>query len=829
MKLDDLINSTSTTSTTESKTPDYSWNLGFDVVSAVEEEKKSAKETAREKLANHLKERSNLRKAMRSWEKSSWNKDVDNKTINTSALADAFTEVMVWMGKDPQYMQETYWSTSQGNLDLINKMKGLQWGKFSWDIQGYMDGKNQDLTWLLNNMFPDYYKNKWATTPTVTIETEKKVEQPKWITWDERSAWDKMVDKAVNFKWSDIWLASENRPIKWIANILWWFIDTTQKIVPWTMDIFNSLTMTSPEKFNKYLDEWYYMQDWVKKNAKEAYDRAVKYQWYKWSYNQWVNDSKKSYEDFYTQSTTQSQQVDKDRWDFWFNTMDEESTAFKSWELGSEVVQQIALDKWLTSLFSKAGKAYKAIKWTEEAAKWTELATKWTELALKWWEVVADTAKATETAKESKNIAQKFIDWYKKPWIWQDIVKWWVEWWKAWAEFQLIWDVQNWQLSDAQTYGMNAAIASILWSTLWLFWWAWRNIVEPNEKIRTSLSRMWVKDVDDVLDWSISASKDGTLPSAKQRVSDMVVTEAKKNVKEDLSNAWQELWAFRKSLPTSNITVNDFNNTINKALTKKWIWAQIVEKDWAYVLDWYPWQYWDVLNKIVDRMNSAVQNMKNKYQLYTQWEAVDFWTNTSVFEDLLSDLKSFSIREPNAEVKQQMIEIEKSLMEDLKWAMWEKQYSKYEELLNNYSNLKNRSRKIDELETKMKSTNVNEQPKMEDWQYLSDFLEELYSDKKLSRNYKDMRIAAIFSDALYWVPLKPWETVPYPSKAWWLEEVQRWLTKLVRNPKSSVTWWWKQYAKDYVPSKTKTVLKKAAKEGKDVTIWKLSTWEGDLD
>jgi hypothetical protein len=76
MNLNDLM-----TSETNIQEPTYSWWLDFNVISAVEEEKKSAKNVAREKLTQHLKDRSDLRKAIRSWEKSSWNKDVDNKTV----------------------------------------------------------------------------------------------------------------------------------------------------------------------------------------------------------------------------------------------------------------------------------------------------------------------------------------------------------------------------------------------------------------------------------------------------------------------------------------------------------------------------------------------------------------------------------------------------------------------------------------------------------------------------------------------------------------------------------------------------------------------------
>ena len=809
MNLNDLMTSETTT-----QEPTYSWWLDFNVISAVEEEKKSAKDMAREKLTQHLKNRSDLRKAIRSWEKSSWNKDVDNKTVNTSTLADTFTDVMVSLWKDPAYMQERYGS-NKWNMGLINKMKWLQWGKFSWDIQNYIDGKNTDLTWLVNSMFPDYIAAKtWTptqvTTETVTTQPVKK-EEANVLKWDTRSWWDKMADKITNFQWSDIWLESEKKPIKWLMNILWWFIDTTQKIVPWTMDIINELTMTSPEKFNQYLDEWYYMQDWVKKNAREAYNRAVKYQWYKWSYNQRVNDSKESYANLYNQSTTQAKSIDDSRWDYWFNTMDRESPEFRWWQLGSEVVQQIVLDKWLTSALNKWAKSYKLLEWGKDITKWAELTTRWAEMAVKWEETLAN----PKTMKESKNIWQKIVNWFNKP-----LPKAWLEWWKAWLEFQLIWDVKDWKLSDAQAYWISAWLGSLLSMTLWLVWAGGKSIVQPQQQLRTSLWRMWVKDVDEILNWAEAWAKDWTLPSALQRTTDAAVKEAKQNVKNALDEAWVSLRNFRKNLWQSDLRVADFNKTINKWLTEKWIWAKIVEKDGKYVVEWYPWEYGDILNKITDRMNSAVENVKNKYELYKAWEDVDFWTSTSVFEDLLSDLKWYSFREPNAEVRQKFIEIENSLMDDLKWSMSEAQWEDYKKYLDDYAKNKTKYKKVEELEWKMNSRNVIDQPKMEDWQYMSEFLDELMWDWSISQWTKDRRIAAIFADSFYGVPVKQSDKVMYPSKAWWIEEIMRAFTRFFRNPRSSITWWWKSYAKDYVPSKAKTTASSVLKKAKNAAVWK---------
>lgn len=817
MKLNELM-----VSETQPKEPTYSGNVGFDVISAIENEQKASKDVERKNLADFLKKRSDFRLELRTWKQTMWDKEVDKKTVNTSSLADTFTDIMVWMGKDPKYMQDTYWS-SQWNMDLINKMKAIQGGKFSGDIQNYIDGRNTDLTWLVTNMFPDYMaKKNWiqtnVTAQTTTTPTKKaEVNQP--LTSDTRSAWDKMVDKTVNFQWSDVWLASEKKPIKWLLNILWWFIDTTEKIIPWTMDIFYELTTTSPDKFNQYLDEWYYVQNWVKKNAKEAYDRAVKYQWYNGTYNQWVSDAKNSYAQMYEMNTSWTDEIDEGRWDFWFNTMDEESRQFKAWELGSEVIQQIMLDKWLSKAAAEWAKLYKAARGAERTAKWTELAAKWTELVAKWEEVLSN----PKTMQESKNIAKKMVDWFNKPWAKQEILKAWAEWGKAWLEYQLIWDVQNWQLSTPQAYWVSAWLWVIFWTIAWALnaWAEW--ITVPREQLQTSLKRLWWEDTAQILDWAEAWAKDWTLPSALQQTTDMAVKEAKENVKNQLSKAWQELWSFRKNMWWSDLWINDFNSTINKSLTKKWIGAQIVEKDGKYVVEWYPWEYWDILNKITDRVNSLKANLANKKAMWEAWEEVEITSNTSQFEDLISDLKWFSIREPNAEVRQKFLEIESDLIDDLKWSMSAKDYEKYNELLNNYSKLKTKSQKVGELEQKMSSKSVIDQPKMSDWQYLSDFLKELTEDWTISKNAADRRIAAIFADAFYWWPVKDTDRLMYPSVPWFLEAIMKTAVQIARNPRSKFTWGWGKYATDYTPSKLRTATNNILKQAQTTTVGKISS------
>lgn len=816
-----LIWATSTDNPSYDVDNNYSWWLwDFNVFDTISEEKEYANRVSRDNLVKHLKDRSSLRKAIRSWEKTTWSKERDTQVVNSSELVDWLTDVLIWLWKSPEEVSK--YQTSTGNMEAINKLKQLQWWKFSGDIQNFIDWKSaMDATWMLSQIFPEYMANKWywLASPEEVASVQK---DEWWISWDTRNWLQKAWENIINFRWSDIWLESEARPIKWIWNYLWWVVSDAQKIIPWAMDIINQVTMTSPEKFSQQLDKWYYIQNWVKRDAKEMYNSAVKNQWYKWSYNQWVEDAKNSYANLYNQSTSQAEQVSKDRWDFWFNTVDEESQWFQLWELSTEVWQQLLLDKRLTSAFNKwvdLYKTYKAIKWGKDIAKWTELATRWTELALEW----AEDLSKPQTMQESKNIANRIIDWYNKWGKLQDFVKAWAEWWKSWLEYQLIWDVQDWQLSDAQAYWTSAGFGTVLWTIFNVLGKWWQAVSEPSEWLRTSLKRLWVEDVDEVINWAEAAAKDHTLPSAKQRVRDAVVTEAKKNVKDKLDEVWKNLWNFRKKLWWSDLTLEwDFIDPINKALSNKNIWAKIVKVDWKYVVDWYPKWYWDILNKVADSLNSLEYSVKEKMARAAAWEKVEFLSDVWMVEDLLADLKGFSMYEKDKVVQQKMIEIEKDILERIKKWMSPKQAADYEKYLNEYATNKVRYKKVDELEWIMNKWWIADQWKMSDGQYLSDFLEELYSDKVISKNAKDRRITAFFADAIYWVPLKPWEKVPYPTKYWWLEEAQRRITKMINLPKNKVTWWWRSYAWNYKPSATRSALKKWAKQAKTTTIWKMA-------
>ena len=842
MNLQELINWNVQTQTGTS-------NMGqsFGILDTIDKENQSSKDAARQKLAKHLQVRSDFRKAIKSWDKTTWNKDIDDKTVRTSELSDAITDAMVFLWKDPEYMLENYWD-SAWNIKLINKAKQLQNGKFSWDIENYRQWINSDLTWLITNMFPTYV-NWW----NFASDRATRAEQPKWtasipegtpvLQWDTRW-WANVWDKIQNFRWSDIGLASEWRPIKSIANTIWWFVDTTQKIIPWTMDIINQITMTSPEKFNENLDNWYYTQDWVKKNAKEEYQKDVNNRWYKWTYSQRVNDKKNSYADFYNQSISNVKWVDDSRSDFWFNTMDEDMASFKTGEMWSEITQQLVLDKYLMNILWEW---YKLLKWSKlvkNTKKWTELATKWaTELSAPWTQLAnpslatiknADGTINPEVVKESKDIATKIIDWVKTSPT--------VRWSKDAVEYQFIWDVQNGKLSDSQAYWINAAVWWVLGKILWTTKEWVDYLSNPKESLQTSLKRLWVKDTDEIINLAEIWAKDWTKPSALQTVTNQAIKEAKKNAVKERDRVWNEkLWPVRKNLP-NNLGADiekDVLDPLNESITKRWIWGKIVYKDWVASVEWNAWEYTEALKAIADKINSIKSNLEQKLELQAQWKKVDIPSSTAIYEEIYSDLKRVSLNEKDNAVKTNILWMQEDLFNTIKKELTPEQYKEYKDALEAYSKAATRVSKVEQAEKMMMNRNLTDQWVFKDGQYLSDFLNELTEQWYISNNAADRRILAIIADAFYGEPIKDSDKLIYPSLPWLMEALIRLARSKTINPKWArlpiiweVWWWWKKFNYDYEPALWTKVVWWTAKVWSDYGIWKLSNnaadnWEED--
>lgn len=238
-----LIWATDTSNTNkQSVSTTTGWLWGFNVFDEVNKEKEYKQEVKKKSLVNHLKQRSELRKAIVSWEKTTGNKEKDTKTVKSSELVDGATQVLIELWKTPEDMEK--YTTSEWNMEMINKLKSLQGWKFSWDIQNYIDWKSdKDLTWIMTAIFPEYM---WA--------------KAMWIGDEEVSDYDPLKDTSSGWEKFKVWAA--HTPIVWdVINFWAWAWDKLRKQVAWVQDWFEEWTPNLDEyEANKGYD-WTNMVD----------------------------------------------------------------------------------------------------------------------------------------------------------------------------------------------------------------------------------------------------------------------------------------------------------------------------------------------------------------------------------------------------------------------------------------------------------------------------------------------------------------------------------------------------------------------------------------
>lgn len=197
------------------------WGWKSDIFSVNEEEIKYANDKKRENLKKYFNDRSTLRKALRAWERTTWNKSWDNTTANISALSDAIMKVMINRGKDEKYMMDTYWNN---NMLLIDKVKKLENGKYAADIDAFIQWDWTNLSWTISKIFPE----------TVARMTEQEYVKPE--TSEKNWGW-RFVE---NFMWYMPKVAES-------ANDVWNLI----KLKTWAITDENSV-MFGNYIYNKY-------------------------------------------------------------------------------------------------------------------------------------------------------------------------------------------------------------------------------------------------------------------------------------------------------------------------------------------------------------------------------------------------------------------------------------------------------------------------------------------------------------------------------------------------------------------------------------------------
>ena len=232
------------------------WGWKSDIFSVNEEEIKYANDKKRENLKKYFNNRSTLRKALRAWEKTTWNKSWDNTTANISALSDAIMKVMINRGKDEKYMMDTYWNN---NMLLIDKVKKLENGKYAADIDAFIQWDWTNLSWTVSKIFPE----------TVARMTEQEYVKPEtseknwgWRFVENFMGYMPKVAESANDVWNLIklktWAVDERSVMfgNYIYEKYWQNIDD---VPAYLLDKdYNDFMALSEEKKKEYMPNWFW-------------------------------------------------------------------------------------------------------------------------------------------------------------------------------------------------------------------------------------------------------------------------------------------------------------------------------------------------------------------------------------------------------------------------------------------------------------------------------------------------------------------------------------------------------------------------------------------
>lgn len=165
---------------------EYGWvstpTTWFNIFSANDEEIQYANNKAKTDMNKYFQQRSSLRRWLRSWEKSTWDKKADNYSANALALSDWILSVLIAKWKDEKYLQDTY---GKDNMKLIDITKWLEWWRYANDIDAFLNWDGTNLTGTLSKIFPE----------TVAKIQEKEYVQP---AQEEKNWWWRFKE---NFMW----------------------------------------------------------------------------------------------------------------------------------------------------------------------------------------------------------------------------------------------------------------------------------------------------------------------------------------------------------------------------------------------------------------------------------------------------------------------------------------------------------------------------------------------------------------------------------------------------------------------------------------------------
>lgn len=752
-------------STTSSrKRTDLIW---FDVFKSVKDEEEEATRSINDEVRDLLKKRASNRTAIR---KSNTAQTSQNqKDRRTSTLVDLWVQMLndKWISS---WDLQPYLKDAKKWMELIDDIKAIDNGKYSWEIDNYINWLSpDDWTWLFVKIFPDYAEKFWYWTPKQENKVQQALQSWEMGVWDKIWAWTRntalwrttksLVTNASNLV---LWAAND------LAELALWWADLVNDVIKWA-------ALQSPDS---------YLNSLTSSQWKERYDELVKAGKYNWSYDKWVEDAYNKYSDLYNKTMWEEWLQDKyKKWrdSLWY---DENAWGTQVWWFWTDVATFMWWDYIAKKFLNYTNKAYKWYKLTK-AAK-----------ALKWAEEVwaADLVKAewvwdlfsTLSSKTEKEMAGWIFDKISNAFV-QSISEWWtpttlsraLEWARMGTEMQWIEDAKKWELSKPATYAMSAFANSVLNMTLWLAWDIFKRIVTPSEIVKTSASRLPSQQIDQYTSMAKNAAADPRAEHPLAYVYNKATNIVKNKIDWALKSAWAKLWNIRKNLPQSNLQLDDAIWEINKWFSDNNMWIRIVwdAENW-FKVEWVTSSSEKAIEKIVNKINSIFSERKFKLAEWT-----DLPNNTQVFENFYTALKRIWWTADKTD-KPMFEEIEKAIRKYLDDALWTKSAKQYADALAENAELYWIQDVVPEIEWHLKALNTPEWwgwARLSNWMSLTEY-SDLLEKYWFVKNLLEQREIAAYLQAYYKVPITVWDRAAYPSLAWLIERAQTMTQQLFASP-----------------------------------------------
>ena len=752
------------TTSSRRKRSDIIW---FDVFKSVKDEEEEATKSINDSVRDLLKKRADNRLAIRKSDTSATSESQKNR--RTSTLVDLWVQMLndKWVSS---WDLQQYLKDPKKWMELVDNIKSIDNGRYSWEIDNYINWLSpDDWTWLFVKIFPDYAEKFWYWTP----KQENKVQQA-LQSWD-MSAWDKIGSWTRN---TALWRTAKSLVTN-ASNLVLWAANDLAELALWWADLVNNVikwvSLQSPDSYLKQLTS----SQW-----KERYKEVVNAWKYNWSFDKWVEDAYNKYSEMY--NNTMWEEWLQDKYKNWRDSLwyDENAWGTQVWWFGTDVATFFWWDYLAKKFLNFTNKAYKWYK-LSKAAK-----------TLKWAEEIwaADMVKAewawdlfkTLKSKNEREMAWNIFDKISNAFV-QSISEWWtptalsraLEWARMWTEMQWIEDIKEWELSKPAAYAYSALANSILNVWLWaasdIFW----KLVEPNELVKTSASRLPSQQIDQYTSMAKKAAAEPRAEHPLSYVYNKATNVAKSKINWALKAAWEKLWKIRKNLPQSWIQVSDAIWEINKWFEKNNMWVRIVwNVNDGYKLEWTAASSENALWWIINKLNSMLSELTFKFK---EWWRIP--TNTEVFENFYTALKRIWWTAEKTD-KPMFEEIEKQIRTYLDDAMWPKAAKEYADALAENAELYWIQDVVPEIEWHLKALNTPEWwwwARLSNWMSLTEYAD-LLEKYWFAKNLLEQREIAAYLQAYYNVPMTAGDRAAYPSLAWLLERWQTMMQKLFASP-----------------------------------------------